>query len=223
LNAFNKQVRAEFDELVNLEKFDEANEFLARMSGIDMLGLYGMANHPWGWGTNPGRMAAQYGNWPASMLQTFLGGMTRGSPSRQLGFATRMFMGQGAMWATGKTFGLDFGSWFIFPGLFFLGGPLVQVAEDFVTVYASNAPDTVKNRAKGSLRRFWPEVDLDDMRNTDFRTMWFPTSYFINDYIQARNASKEGKPFVQAMGRFFNIPISKKPSIYFDGATFFNQ
>lgn len=224
LNAFNKQVRAEFDDLITLQKFDEAIELISRMSGVDMLGLYGMANHPWGWGTNPGRMIAQFGNWPSSMLQTFLGGMTRGSPSRQAGFAARFAMAQGAMWTTGRTFGMDFGTWFIFPGLFFLGGPAIQVAEDLITAYASNAPDSIKSRVKANLKEdFLVHVDLDDMRNTNINTMWFPSGYFINDYLEARRAVLNGRPLVQGIGRFFNIPPAKRASVYFDGAPFFNQ
>ena len=128
------------------------------------------------------------------------------------------------MWTTGRTFGMDFGTWFIFPGLFFLGGPAIQVAEDLITAYASNAPDSIKSRVKANLKEdFLVHVDLDDMRNTNINTMWFPSGYFINDYLEARRAVLNGRPLVQGFGRFFNIPPAKRASVYFDGAPFFNQ
>lgn len=233
LDTFSKAMRLEFDEMITAEKWEQAVEVLSRMTATDILALYGMANHPWGWGTNPGRLAGQYGNWPVNATQYMLGGFTRGTSkvpfigqvasSRQIGFATRFAMGSAAMAATGKFYGLDFGAWFVLPGLFFVGGPLVQTAEDLITVFASNAPDVVKERTRGGMQRMWPQVDLNDHRNTDVRTMWFPGTYFINDIMEARRLSQEGKPLVQAVGRFFNIPRSDKPSVYFDGAEWFRK
>ena len=232
LDAFQRVVQKEFDELVTAENFDQAVELLSRQSAIDILGLYGMGNHPWGWGTNTGKMFGQFGIWPVSAAQFVLGGLTRGKKNsipilnhfvsgRQIGFASRLAMTQAAFFVGGQAIGLDFYRWLLFPGIFFTGGPTVQMAQDVAQIL--NGSDDDRRRAIASLRGMFPEIDLDDMRNTDIRSMFFPFSYFIGDIQQGIEARERGEPLPGVLGRFFSVPLSDKPSWLETGSPFFFQ
>lgn len=232
LDAFQRVVQAEFDELITAEKWEQATELLSRQSAIDILGLYGVGNHPWGWGTNTGKMVGQFGVWPVNAAQQVLGGLARGKKNsipilnqfvsgRQIGFATRLAMTQAAFFVGGRALGMDFYRWLLFPGIFFTGGPTVQMAQDVANII--NGSDDDRRRAISSLKGMLPEVDLDDMRNTDIRSMFFPFSYFIGDIQQGFKARENGEPWPGTLGRFFSVPLSDKPSWLDSGSSFFFQ
>jgi hypothetical protein len=232
LDAFQRVVQAEFDGLITAEKWEQATELLSRQSAIDILGLYGMGNHPWGWGTNTGKLFGHFGIWPVSAAQQVLGGLTRGKKNsipilnqfvsgRQVGFATRLVMTQAAFYVGGRALGMDFYRWLLFPGIFFTGGPTVQMAQDIANII--NGSDDDRRRAISSLKNMLPEVDLDDMRNTDIRSMFFPFSYIIGDIQQGLKARENGEPWPGVLGRFFAVPLSDKPSWLDSGSSFFFQ
>jgi hypothetical protein len=132
-----------------------------------------------------------------------------------------MAMTQAAFFVGGQALGMDFYRWLLFPGIFFTGGPTVQIAQDLATLI--NGSDDDKRRAISSLKNLVPTVDLDDMRNTDIRSMFFPFSYFISDIQQGFQAIENGRPIPGAVGRFFSVPLSDKPSWLETGSPFFFQ
>ena len=87
---------------------------------------------------------------------------------------------------------------------------------------ADNGSDDDRRRAIASLKSQLPEIDLDDMRNTDLRSMFFPFGYFIGDIQQGFQAREDGAPWPGTLGRFFAVPLSDKPS-WLDGGSFFQE
>lgn len=231
LDAFQRVIQKEFDDLITAEKWEQATELLSRQAGIDILGLYGAGQHPWGWGTNTGKMFGQFGIWPVNAAQFVLGGLTRGRKNsipvlnhfvsgRQIGFATRLAMTQAALFVGGQAMGMDFYRWLLFPGIFFTGGPTVQMAQDVADII--NGSDDDRRRAVSSLKSMLPEIDTDDMRNTDLRSMFFPFGYFIGDIQLGIRAFENGEPLPGVLGRFFAVPLSDKPS-WLDTGEFFRE
>ena len=161
------------------------------------MGVYGRANHPWGWGTNIGRMVTHFGTWSSNALAFSLGGVSRGSKAQRLAFATRLGMTQAAVLGAGNAVGLNLHGWLTLPGLFFAGGPAAQTAMALGTAITGYGID--KTLARGRIRQLFPEWD-------DPRSMFIPFSYVVGDLLQAvQNADNP----IEFFGRGFSIPLRR--------------
>ena len=197
LDTYNLQTKKAFDAFVTSGEYERAADFLGQQTAREIMGVYGRANHPWGWGTNLGRLASHYGTWSSNALAFTLGGMSRGSKAQRLAFATRFGMTQAALQGAGSAVGLNVHSWLVLPGLFFTGGPAVQTADLIITALTGYGRD--KDAAKKRLMRLLPA-------SNDPRSMFIPGSYVVGDWMQAiENADNP----IEFFGRGFSIPLMR--------------
>ncbi|KKK78302.1 hypothetical protein LCGC14_2844930, partial [marine sediment metagenome] len=56
LDTYNLQTKKAFDTFVTAGEYERAADFLGQQTAREIMGVYGRANHPWGWGTNLGRL-----------------------------------------------------------------------------------------------------------------------------------------------------------------------
>ncbi|KKL69901.1 hypothetical protein LCGC14_2110270, partial [marine sediment metagenome] len=197
LDTYNLQTKKAFDAFVTSGEYERAANFLGQQTAREIMGVYGRANHPWGWGTNLGRLISHYGTWSSNALAFTLGGASRGSKAQRLAFMTRFGMTQAALQGAGSAVGLNVHSWLVLPGLFFTGGPAVQTANLIITSLTGYGRD--KDAARKRLMRIFPAWN-------DPRSMFIPFSYVMGDLIFAvENADNP----IEFFGRGFSIPLKK--------------
>jgi len=197
LDTYNLQTKKAFDDFVTLGEYERAANFLGQQTAREIMGVYGRANHPWGWGTNLGRLLTHYGTWSSNALAFTLGGMSRGSGKTKAAFASRFALGQGALWSTSQAVGFNMHGWMTIPGLFFTGGPAAQTAMLIGTSITGYGRD--RELARQRLKRLLPSWD-------DPRSMFIPFSYVVGDLLQAvENADNP----IEFFGRGFSIPLKR--------------
>ncbi|KKK91113.1 hypothetical protein LCGC14_2716220, partial [marine sediment metagenome] len=197
LHTYNLQTKKAFDAFVTSGEYERAANFLGQQTAREIMGVYGRANHPWGWGTNLGRLASHYGTWSSNALAFTLGGISRGTKAQRLAFMTRFGMTQAGLQGAGNAVGLNVHSWLVLPGLFFTGGPAVQTADLIITALTGYGRD--KDAAKKRLMQIFPA-------SNDPRSMFIPGSYVVGDWLQAiKNADNP----IEFFGRGFSIPLKK--------------
>ncbi|KKM63786.1 hypothetical protein LCGC14_1507950, partial [marine sediment metagenome] len=197
LDTYNLETKKTFDQFINSGEYERAASFLGQQTAREVLGVYGRGNHPWGWGTNSGRLITHYGTWPSNAMAFMLAGMSRGSKKQRLAFATRFAMTQAGLALASDAVGLNIHSWMILPGLFFVGGPAVQTADLIIESLTGYGRD--KDRARRRLKRLLPAWD-------DPRSMFIPFSYVLGDLIFAVENSDNP---IEFFGRSFAIPLKK--------------
>jgi len=197
LHTYNLQTKKAFDAFVTSGEYERAANFLGQQTAREIMGVYGRANHPWGWGTNLGRLASHYGTWSSNALAFTLGGISRGTKAQRLAFMTRFGMTQAGLQGAGNAVGLNVHSWLVLPGLFFTGGPAVQTADLIITALTGYGRD--KDAAKKRLMQILPA-------SNDPRSMFIPGSYVVGDWLKAiENADNP----IEFFGRGFSIPLMK--------------
>ncbi|KKK75770.1 hypothetical protein LCGC14_2870370, partial [marine sediment metagenome] len=197
LDTYNLQTKKAFDTFVTSGEYERAANFLGQQTAREIMGVYGRANHPWGWGTNLGRLMSHYGTWSSNALAFTLGGVSRGTKAQRLAFATRFAMTQAALQGAGSAVGINVHSWLVLPGLFFTGGPAVQTADLIITSLTGYGTD--RDMARTRLMQILPAWG-------DPRSQFLPFSYVVGDAIFAvENADNP----IEFFGRAFSIPLMK--------------
>lgn len=217
LRTFPRVIQAEFDRLVGLGQFKDATNLLSRQMAREIVGEYGMGTSPWGWNTNVGRLATQYGQWSANASAMVLAGLTRGTKAQRMAYATRLAMTQAALFTTGRVFGVNLSRWFLIPGLFFTGGPAMQLANTIVKAVMGYGEE--REAARERLSRLYPDVNWDRPAMSDIRSL-FPASYAVQDLIFGYQAWNRGESIPKIGGRVFSIPIDEKQSVIEGGKLF---
>jgi hypothetical protein len=203
VGSYDNGVIDAFNRLVDAGEIDKATDLLGKASGRDVAFVYGMGNHPYGWGTNIGRLAMQFGTWSVWARSYFARGLTQGTKAERLAFATRFAISQAALGVAGSAAGFNLHAWFFLPGLIFFGGPLVQVTAQAVDLASPFELD--RAIAKSRLGRLLPLQDP--------RSLFLPGSYAIGDIMRAFN---EAENPVEFFGRATGIPLSDGASMLDD-------
>lgn len=200
INTYEPSFVKQLDELVRNGKIDDAADMLGMQTGREMVGIYGMANHPFGWGSNVGRLVGQYGMWP-TWAQRYLQNMvSKGTPREIAGHVARFATTQAAMLTLGHGVGLDLGKWMMAPAFMYAGGPAVGTA--WALRGALDAPtDQEKAFYRTQLKNSW--------------RMFVPGAYAIGDYNQALN-NPDVTNGAQEMARAIGIPVLKNETAWWD-------
>lgn len=196
MHTYDRPTQVEFDRLVTEGQFEEAANFLGMTTGREIAGVFGQANHPFGWGTNVGRLGTQLGTWSSWAVQFVSRGLSQGTKAQRLAFAARFAMTQAGLQTAGALFGFNFASWFVLPGLLYAGGPLVQTSLLLFTAVSSPF-GLDKAIAKRRLRNLFPSLDNP-------RSLFIPGSYFAGDILRAFEQAENP---VEAFGRATGIPL----------------
>lgn len=197
LDTYNLQTKKAFDQFVTAGEYERAANFLGQQTAREIMGVYGRANHPWGWGTNLGRLMSHFGTWSSNALAFTMGGISRGNRRQRLAFATRFGMTQAGLLAASNAVGINIHSWLTIPGLFFTGGPAAQTAMLIGTALTGYGND--RDIARRRLMQLFPA-------SNDPRSMFIPGSYVVGDWLQAINNADNP---IEFFARGFSIPLKR--------------
>lgn len=181
LNTYDQPVVKQFTDMVREGKMDEAARFLSIQTGYEQIGVFGLANQPYMWGSNVGRIVGQYGNWPMWLRSNVTRMMGRGTNGQRIASMTRLAAGSAMIAATGSALGLNLSSWSIPKGLMFAGGPLVDLYEtvnDAVQGYGYQ-----QKSAMGKLKKFLPYDPSTGQFN--IKQLYLPGSFFVDDIVKS--------------------------------------
>lgn len=192
LRKYDAPVVAEFWRLVDENDFEGAARFLGVQTGQDMVGVYGLANHPAGWNTNAGRLFGQFGQWSVWFSRTLARELSRGTVADRAIAGARFSASQALTLAAGSALGLDLMRWLPITGLFFFGGPTTEVAESITDMLSGN--EYVRNQAQRNL--------LSAIR------LMVPAGFFMKDISEAMELADDGDD--RALFRALGIPIDRE-------------
>lgn len=184
IDTYDVPVIKAFDKMVQQGKFEDAAKFLGRASSFETVGVFGLAQHPAGWGTNAGRVIGQFGSWSVWERSQLARLASRGTVKQRAAAISRFAMSQTATKAASMALGLNLTSWYLLPGaLGFRGGPAVTAGSDLITLMQGSGQE--KSLAEYRLARSW--------------MLGIPGSFLARDIINAADMAGQGyNPFVVA-------------------------
>jgi hypothetical protein len=191
LRKYDVPVIDEFFRRIDNGELDEAARFLAIQTGQDMVGVYGLANHPVGWNTNTGRIFGQFGQWSVWFRNTLARELTRGNVSDRVGSAARFAGSQALILGAGSAMGLDLMRWMPLTGLAFFGGPMTEAASSVADLFSGN--EYVQSQAIKTLMAMAP--------------LFVPGSFAARDIFQGLELLSEGDP--RGVAKAVGVPVKR--------------
>lgn len=129
MNSYDIPVAEGFDKLVTEGKISEATEYLAQSTGAETAFVFGLQNHPYGWGTVTGRIAGMFGTWSVWDRTALMRLAGRGTAAERAAAMARFAMAETSTGLAGRVLGLNMRSWYMIPGMLFFGGPAFEYAQ----------------------------------------------------------------------------------------------
>lgn len=198
INTYDIPVGKEFDRLVGEGKFEDAAKFLGRASSFETVSVFGLANHPAGWGTNTGRLLGQFGSWPVWARSQLMRLATRGSAKERSAAMARFAMTQGATKAASWALGLNLAGWYLAPGaLGYRGGPATSTIGSAMDVVGGS--DRERDRALDQLSRQW--------------MLGIPGSFLARDIWEGAEMAGAGINPISALARTLGVRSNGDPSM----------
>jgi hypothetical protein len=205
MNSYDIPVAEGFDRLVKAAKFDEATEYLAQATGTETAFVFGLQNHPFGWGTNVGKIASQFGTW-AVWTRNYLTRLAgRGTAGERAASMARFASAEIATGLAGRTLGFNMRSWYMIPGIVFMGGPVFDYAqqiEDMAGLRGRMRQDLAQSQMK---RGQIPLV-----------SQMVPGSSAFSDYFQAWQLSQRRFGPVPVIGKGLGFSVDQTRRSFVD-------
>jgi hypothetical protein len=205
MNSYDLPVAQGFDDLVKGAKFDDAAEYLAQATGTETAFVFGLQNHPFGWGTNVGKIASQFGTW-AVWTRNYLTRLAgRGTPGERAASMARFASAEIATGLAGRTLGFNMRSWYMLPGIVFMGGPAFDYAqqiEDLAGLRGRMRQDLAASQLK---RGQIPLV-----------SQMVPGSSAFSDYFQAWQLSQQRYGPVPVIGKGLGFSVDRTRRSFVD-------
>ena len=198
MNSYDLPIAQGFDRLVTEGKNDQAVEYLAQATGAETAFIFGLQNHPLGWGTAVGKLAGQFGTWSvwARNYLTRLAG--RGTAGERAASMARFATAEVATGLAGKALGFNMRSWYLAPGTIFLGGPAfdyLQRLEDMAGI-------------RGRQRQAFAERQM--MKGPiPLIGQLVPGNSAFNDYYQAYQLSQQRYGPIPVLGRGLGFQVDQ--------------
>lgn len=203
LETYDQPVVDKFKELAQAGKTDEAARFLAVQTGYEQIGVFGLANQPYLWGTNAGKIVGQFGRWPTWLRSNITRMASRGTPGQRILAMTRLAAGSALVGAAGQEMGLDLSSWNPIKGLFFAGGPLVDVYETISDAVGGSGYVQADGQRRLAKMLPWNRM----------KQIYIPGSYFADDMVKAIQQFQQGNVGTAAAQAGGFHPISAGPTL----------
>lgn len=218
LDTYEQPVIARFLELLEQNKDQEAARFLGMQAGQNMVGVYGLANHPFGWNTNFGRLAGQFGQWSMWFRMSLLRMASRGTWAQRAARVSRFLAAQKIMTGVGAAFGFNLTRWQPTTGFVFGGGPAIDLYQALSD--AGSGIGFLEEEGKRKLSNFvfgfgvqspiGPGGQLQPPITMPTRfgpSLLLPGSFFLNDVLRAYEMSQTGDP--RLIGRMLGVPVTQ--------------
>ena len=207
INTYDIPVAQAFDDLVKVGKFDEAAEFIAQQTGAETAFIFGMQNHPFGWGSNFGKMAGQFGQF-GIFERNFLTRLAgRGTLSERAAGMARLAAAETATFLAGRTLGFNMRSWYLLPATIFLGGPMLQRAQNMAELTGQ----------RGKMRQ---ALSMRENESYGGKIPWLstavPGAFALSDYYQAYELAQNRYGPVPVIGRALGFSVDQTQRSFLD-------
>lgn len=205
MNSYDLPVAEGFDRLVTDGKFDQAAEYLAQATGTETAFVFGIQNHPYGWGTAVGKLAGQFGTW-AVWTRNYLTRLAgRGTAGERAAAMARFASAEVATGLAGRALGFNMRSWYMLPGIIFMGGPAFDYAqqiEDMAGVRGRMRQDmATKQMTRGPV----PVIG-----------QVLPGSSALNDYLKAYQLSQQRYGPIPILGKALGFSVDQSQRSWAD-------
>jgi hypothetical protein len=205
MNSYDLPVAQGFDNLVTAGKMDQASEYLAQATGTETAFIFGLQNHPYGWGTNVGKLASQFGTW-AVWTRNFVTRLAgRGTAGERAASMARFASAEVATGLASKALGFNLRSWYMLPGMIFMGGPAFDYAqqiEDMAGVRGRMRQDMANKQLTKS-----PLPVLSQL---------IPGGSAVNDYVKAYQLSQKRFGPVPVIGKGLGFSVDQTGRSWMD-------
>lgn len=205
LTAYELPVRNEFMRLVLDGKTAEAAVYLGQQAGYKATPIYGLANHPQAFGTNFGKMMAQFGNWPRWYLGQMMELVSYGSVGERAARLARWTVMEQVMITAGAAAGFNLTSWGSMNALAYRGGPLVDTWDTISGLMSGNR--FMQKQAADRIGRWFPGMS-DDGEKAFIGHIWLPGSYAAQGFYDAGMLAKRGFNPLVVVGRGLGLPAN---------------
>lgn len=185
-----------FDDLVSASKFEEAADFLGKQAIRELIGVYQMANAPYGWNTNTGRLLGQFGRYPAWIGAYTRRLASRGTRRQRAQNLMRFAAANSVIAGAGVAMGVNLFNWMPLTGMLFTGGPASDMA--MTAIEAVSGYGGEKELAQSRLRQYLLYDPFAERWNVG--QPYLPGSYFINDLVKASQAEDGLEMLTRALG-----------------------
>jgi hypothetical protein len=206
INGYDIPVAQGFDRLVTEGKFNEATEYLAQVTGTETAFVYGLQNHPYGWGSKSGRLMGQFGQW-SIWDRDFLARIARrGTAGERAAAMTRYAVSEAALWAFGRATGFNVKSWYGVPGVLFAGSPLMGLASQVTEMAGLRG----KQRQREALSVYGGKIPL--------LSQFLPGASAFSDYYQAYRLNEAKYGPLPVMGKALGFAVDRSQRSWADEA-----
>ena len=183
-------VITQFERLAKDGKTEDAAKYLGRQVVREIVGDFGNASHPSGWGNVVGRVLGQYGQWPIWYRSTLTRMLSRGTVGERIATVMRLGAYSYAAKRVGDAIGVDLHRLNAFEPLGWMGGPATSTIADISTAIKSSG--YMQKQAAGRLQRLLP-FKTDEWGNTHIHpTILIPYSYAVDGYVKMLNDMQAG-------------------------------
>lgn len=208
MNSYDIPVAEGFDRLVSEGKVDQAVEYLAQSTGAETAFIFGLHNHPYGWGTVPGKIASMFGTWSVwdrTMLLRLAG---RGTAAERAAAMARFAMAETATGLAGKAIGLNMRSWYMIPGMLFFGGPAFDYLQQFEDMTGM----------RGAQRQAVAQKQLTTVKNGQLPIVGnlIPGSMAFSDYVKAYQMVNKHYGPVPILAQGLGFPVDRTQRSWLD-------
>ena len=207
LDSYDAPISQRFDAMVSHGQFVDAADFLGRNTAIETGFIHGFGQHPYLWGTTPGRLLTQFGTWPTWARNYVARLVARGTPGNRIARVSRYIAAETATAMAGKAVGFNLRSWMITPNMFFAGGPLIRNAINTAAIFGTQGSQQ-QREAVGSL--------LNSFSTDGFKNMFVPGAYAFHDYVQAVKLAEEGYGAIPVLGKGLGFSIDETQRSFLD-------
>lgn len=213
IDTYDLPVAQEFDRLVTAGNFEEAAKFMGHTNSFETVSVFGLANHPAGWGTNTGRLLGQFGSWPVWARSQLMRMMSRGTMKNRVAASARFAISQGALKAASWSMGLNLSSWYLLPGAIgFRGGPLATAAlNELNYVGGDERQQSVIHSATDLVNGNFTNSDASFLARQ--LMLGIPGSYAARDVYEASQMAAHGNNPISAAARMFGVRSTGAPSL----------
>lgn len=185
-----------FEELVSNSKFEDAADFLGKQAIRELVGVYQMANAPYGWNTNTGRLLGQFGRYPAWIGAYTRRLASRGTRRQRAQNLMRFAVANSVIGGAGAAMGVNLFNWMPLTGMLFTGGPASDMA--MTAIEAVSGYGGEKELAQSRLRQYMLYDPFAERWNVG--QPYLPGSYFINDLVKASQAEDGLEMLTRGLG-----------------------
>lgn len=182
LDKHYEPVKRQFESMVQAGKDNEAAQFLAGETVRDMVGMFGNASHPYKWGSNWGRLAGQFGNWPLWLRSTVTRMASRGTWGQRISSVAKLTAISWLGVKAGEELGIDLSKLNILKSMFWFGGPMESIAEDVHDALKGTGQQQQNGQRR--LLKLMP-INKDRYGNVTLQpSIFVPGSFAIDDIVK---------------------------------------